>query len=273
MTSHSESASPSAASPPTRISGGTSFEQIAAGFHLGPQVEYARWFVGVLENEIAKYRDQPASSGSLRVLDVGCGIGMGRDGEWTRHIATLADEVWGVEPDTKITPQAGVFHSFQHAMLETADLPESHFDLIYSFQVIEHVSDPGPFMAAAYKALKPGGTHLFYTINGRHYFARIASLIRKIKLDELILKAIVGEEQFEHQYPVAYKLNTEKQINQHAMTAGFAQPDYAYLDRFGPKPYMKGPLVIPWWCGQKWRSITKNPRSLLGLIARMRKPE
>lgn len=245
-----------------------SFEQLRAGFHHGEHVDYERWFYKLITNEIQTLR----SSGSqVRALDVGCGMGMGRDGSWTRQIAATCDELWGVEPDPSITPAEGCFTHFQNATMEHAELPEGHFDLIFSFQVIEHVADPAAFMDAVSKALRPGGVHLFYTVNGQHYFAKLATTARRLRIDGLALRIALGEKQAEIQYPVQYKLNTPQQITPHALRAGFDEPQYAYLDKCGPRPYMVGPLRPIYRMLERRTDRLRRSELLIGLAARMRK--
>ena len=43
------------------------------------------------------------------------------------------------------------------ATIESAELPEDYYDLIYMQQVIEHVHDPHAVLAKLLKCLKPGG--------------------------------------------------------------------------------------------------------------------
>lgn len=208
----------------------------------------------------------------VRVLDIGCGKGIELNLDRTREIRTVVDEFWGIEPDPSIKPEAGLFDNYQNALMETAELPENCFDLAYSFMVMEHVKDPGPFMKAVARCLKPGGTHFFATINGLHYFARIASTMRVLKLDELVLRAVVGSKQVEtYHYPVFYRINTPSAIERFARDYGFAKPEFVFLEREGPWPYFPGPLKAVLWALQKKRDLIRNPRSLLVTFCKMRK--
>src|SRR5690606_10485482 len=139
----------------------------------------------------------------------------------TRRAAELFDELWGVEPDERITPAEGAFTHFQHAMLETADLPEAHFDIAYSRMVMEHVEDPAAFLHAVHRILKPGGTYLFLTVNGSHYFAKIARLLTAMRLDDLVLRMILSKSGASYHYPVAYKCNTERAVARLCDQTGF----------------------------------------------------
>jgi SAM-dependent methyltransferase len=95
-----------------------------------------------------------------RVLDFGCGSGYG-----AAELASPAKVVVGV--DRYIPPvedrRPGV--TYVRADLEVAPLVASAFDLVVSFQVIEHLVDPTQYLRAIAGALAPGGAALISTPN------------------------------------------------------------------------------------------------------------
>lgn len=208
-----------------------------------------------------------------RVLDIGCGSGIAQSREAPLRIREHVDELWGVEPDERVEKPAHVTH-YLHAPLERADLPKDYFNLAHSCLVMEHVAEPERFFKAVYRALAPGGVYLFMTMNARHYFVRIASLLKRLRLDELVLRLVRGTKEVEdYHYPVQYRCNRTDQIAQLCRDCGFEEPRFAYAEFGGPTPYFPGPLR-PFLTLMDWkREHFRRAEVLLELYCLVRKPE
>jgi SAM-dependent methyltransferase len=110
-----------------------------------------------------------SSDAPRRALDVGCGDG--------RFLAAMAERGWeveGLETDPVAADLArkrtgGTIHE---APLESLTLPEAHFGLISLLHVLEHVPEPRETLAAAYRALSPGGTLLIAVPNAGSFEAK-----------------------------------------------------------------------------------------------------
>jgi 2-polyprenyl-3-methyl-5-hydroxy-6-metoxy-1,4-benzoquinol methylase len=95
-----------------------------------------------------------------RVLDLGCGSGYGSASLARSHAAVV-----GLD---RIPPDAASRASrarFLRARLEGLPLAERSFALIVSFQVIEHLVDPTPYVDAIADLLEPDGVALVTTPN------------------------------------------------------------------------------------------------------------
>jgi SAM-dependent methyltransferase len=103
------------------------------------------------------------------LLDVGCYTGIFVEIA-TRH----GWEAWGVEPS-----RWAVEHAHAHGLhvvpgtLDTADLPEAHFDVVTMWDVIEHVADPRETLQQAHRLLKPDGLLVVHTIDIDSIFAQL----------------------------------------------------------------------------------------------------
>jgi len=213
-----------------------------------------------------------AATGPVCVLDIGCGRGIGRQPGYQAAIRGAADEYWGIDPDESVARPEGLFDHHQFALMETADLPEDHFDVVYSYMVMEHVAEPDRFMAAVKQCLKPGGVYLMVTPNKRHYFTRTASALHTLRLDELVLRLIRGRNVEAYHYPVQYRFNDEATIAACAERLGFLPPDFAYTEAEGPLGYFPV-LFRPIYHLLAWkRTVIKQPRSLISLVCRITKP-
>lgn len=95
-----------------------------------------------------------------RLLDLGCGSGYGAASLARPGGAVVA--VDRVPPDTACR-QDGVH--FCRADLAGLPFAPGRFDGVVSFQVIEHLVDPGPYLEAIASFLAPGGTALLSTPN------------------------------------------------------------------------------------------------------------
>lgn len=95
-----------------------------------------------------------------RVLDLGCGSGYGAAALARSHARVVAlDRV----PPDPASRTGGV--RFVRADLGHVPLAPRSFELVLSFQVIEHLVDPGPYLDAIAGLLAPGGTAVITTPN------------------------------------------------------------------------------------------------------------
>jgi len=95
-----------------------------------------------------------------RVLDLGCGSGYGAASLAGRGAAVVALD--RVAPDPASRRSAA---RFVRADLDAVPLAPGSFELVLSFQVIEHLADPGPYLDAIAALLAPGGTAILTTPN------------------------------------------------------------------------------------------------------------
>ncbi|HET7725969.1 MAG TPA: class I SAM-dependent methyltransferase [Candidatus Limnocylindrales bacterium] len=99
------------------------------------------------------------------VLDLGCNSGYG-----TLRLAAVARSAVGVDVNAsaieaaRMRPgaEAATFHVIDGVVLP---FPDTAFDLVASFQVIEHIDDPGPYLAEIARVLRPDGVALLTTPN------------------------------------------------------------------------------------------------------------
>lgn len=106
---------------------------------------------------------EPLCSGK-KVLDLGCGSGYG-----THRISKTAEEAHGVDVAGDAIAYAKSHYTNEnlHFLQVQADSPLPYpavsFDVVLSFQVIEHVFDDDAYLREARRILKPGGTLIVIT--------------------------------------------------------------------------------------------------------------
>jgi SAM-dependent methyltransferase len=100
------------------------------------------------------------------VLDFGCGAGEG-----TASMARHAGSILGVDVADDAVRYAQEHNAGPNIRYETirdaVARPDASFDVVCSFQVLEHVEDPDAYLAEARRLLRPGGRLLLATPDRR----------------------------------------------------------------------------------------------------------
>lgn len=106
-----------------------------------------------------------------RILDAACGEGYGSYfmKKWG------AKEVFGLDIDADTVKKADhIWGSseikFQCHTVEELPFPDYYFDMIVSFETIEHVEHPEKFLQEIHRVLKPGGMIVLSCPNDPYYF-------------------------------------------------------------------------------------------------------
>src|SRR5207302_3760436 len=89
----------------------------------------------------------------------------------------------------------------------------------------------------------------FITPNGLHYFAAIAGLLARIRVQERVLRRLRSAELIgRYHYPAVYRLNTPQRIRRMGKEAGFASAEFRYCEHLAElTPYFPGPTrVLPY---------------------------
>jgi len=214
-----------------------------------------------------------AFGGRARILDVGCGRGLGAN-ERTRltsleAIRACAIEFWGCEPDPGIVPTS-LLDRFERGTLQSAMLPFTYFDIIYAHYVVEHVSDPSSFFQKVHALLRPGGRFIFMTPNAKHYFVKIARVIAAVGLETPILKLLHPGAAAVH-YPTKYLVNDADVVERLARETGFSRCDFAYFEHGDLRSYF--PRSLRWIPTGLERVLAglRRPEHLPGLVVRLEK--
>ena len=101
-----------------------------------------------------------------RVLDVGCGVGM-----YTAAFLRQTPHVFGVEVERERALEAreraaGV----TQAVGERLPFPDGTFDVVFSHEVLEHVTDDRACVAEMVRVTRPGGRLVVFVPNRRYFF-------------------------------------------------------------------------------------------------------
>ena len=180
-------------------------------------------FKDLLRNEVSGL---PSTS---YVLDIGCGSGIGRESTTQEWIASQAQALWGVEPDSEVAVPT-CFSQVWRSNLEDANIPKQSVDLAYAFMVLEHVENVPAFMERLSSSLKPGGVFLAATINSKCFFARVARVSGRLGLQEAVLKVARPQAVKDYHYPAVYRMNTRAAWAQLAKEYGFSKLDLLVID-------------------------------------------
>ncbi len=105
----------------------------------------------------------PLAGSPVAILDVGCGRG---------HYASflrergLTGNYLGIDVQARddwhrfAGPQEGLAVTFQEGMVETVNLPNAHFDFVFSSSALEHIADDTAAAERIHAATRPGGLGL-----------------------------------------------------------------------------------------------------------------
>jgi SAM-dependent methyltransferase len=118
---------------------------------------------------MTRYQYATLFSADKRVLDAGCGAGYG-----TEYLATNAATVIGIDSSIEAIRFARAKYiapnlNFFAAACEALPFPDRSFDLIVSFEVIEHLADSAGYLREVARVLTPTGKLILSTPNKRQY--------------------------------------------------------------------------------------------------------
>ncbi|MEV7972708.1 class I SAM-dependent methyltransferase [Cellulomonas sp. NPDC089187] len=140
-------------------------ERITVGEYQSSEADYLIYVL-----HAATYAFARSYVEGKRVLDFGCGTGYG-----TAELAKLATEVVGVDIAAEAVDYATTHYGRDNLAfhrigpVQTDDLPfdADSFDVVVSFQVIEHVDDVERYLHEIKRVLRPGGQFLCVTPDRR----------------------------------------------------------------------------------------------------------
>src|SRR3989338_7633286 len=176
----------------------------------GPQTD-------IYQEHIARYKFAQQFVENKTVMDIACGTGYG-----AKILADKAQEVWGgdiSEEAIKIAKEKYSGENIHFRVLDASELPfdNNSFDLVVSFETIEHIKDYKSYLFEIKRVLKQGGRLILSTPDKR--ITRRLGIENKFHLKEFNKKELADilkndfKLEFFGQRPVA-KMSLKQKILQ-----------------------------------------------------------
>jgi SAM-dependent methyltransferase len=121
--------------------------------------ESALYGADLVRHRVAYVFAGPHAAGR-RVLDLGCGTGYG-----AAELAQGGAQLVAVDRAVPVASARRSSARFVRAGIAALPFPAQLFDLVVSFQVIEHLEDPRPYLESIARLLRPDGVALVSTPN------------------------------------------------------------------------------------------------------------
>ncbi len=118
---------------------------------------------GIVALHLKRYEFALPFCRGMSVLDAGCGVGYG-----TAHLAQVAERVVGVDVSDEAISYARAHYAepnVEYLVADVLELPfaDGSFDVVCSFEIVEHVADAERFVAELARVLKAGGRLILST--------------------------------------------------------------------------------------------------------------
>ncbi len=183
--------------------------------------------------------------------------------ELSKELANQCETLVAVDPSENVEDNPYAHHKV-NAFFEDYET-DLRFDLATFRMVAEHIEEPGKVVARLKKVLKPGGLVVIYTIN-KFSPIPIITYLTPFSIHYKIKKIFWGGEERDT-FPVAYKMNTRKELHEIFTGSGFEEVDFQYLDDLSVFSQFKilNLLEIWLWKGFKMLGLRYPENNLLGI--------
>src|SRR2546422_2068628 len=116
---------------------------------------------------LSAYKEAVKRAVQKKVLEIGCNTGYG-----TKLISNVCSKIVGVDLSAsalKVAAERYSGENIEYLLIDGLTLPfaDAQFDLIISFQVIEHISNYDTYLSELRRVLSPSGMVIFTTPNAR----------------------------------------------------------------------------------------------------------
>jgi SAM-dependent methyltransferase len=160
-------------------------------------------------------------------LEVGCGRDIFPNNRaLARSLADRCATLVGVDPDPTIEGNP-FLHQRVRCPLDEFQSSQP-FDVVTMRMVAEHIIDPESAVVALARLIKPGSQVVVYTVN-RWSPVSLLSLAIPFRFHHPIKHALWKTEE-KDTFPIAYRMNTRRQLRRLFEEHGFREASFAYLD-------------------------------------------
>ena len=200
-------------------------------------------------------------------LDVGGGTTLfPRNPDLSRRLADRCRRLVGVDPSPNIHENPYI-HERVQALIEDYKTDEP-FDLLTLRMVVEHISHPNDALAAMARLVRPGGRVVIYTVN-KYAPTSIAAWVIPFWLHHPV-KKVIWHSRAEDTFPVVYRMNTRRTLNDLATAHGFCEEWFARLDdcRLFFRVPILGRLELATWRAGRMLGLRHPESCLMGVYRR-----
>ena len=191
-----------------------------------------RKFHDTLYRDLIRRHLRPGS----RLLDAGCG----RYLRFCLEFAPVADVV-GVDLETTFETRNQQRPFAVRGDVGALPFPSSHFDMVISRSVIEHLEDPPRVFREFFRVLRPGGKVIIITPNKYDYVSIIAAVTPYSWHRALVSRIFRVPE--DDVFPTLYRANTMSALRRTMTAAGLVEREMDTINHY-PAYLMFSPILF-----------------------------